>query len=267
MVLHAIVAKDGGVKELEVISGPPLLATAATDAVKQWKYQPTLLNGQPVEVDTTITVNFDLVGLSPSSAPSSSSTSPSSPAPNDTISVVVIKPSIDPQLKANILKLLDLTHAMQVGQNAVRQMFQQMRPSLVASLPATPHRDQIVDTYGNKLFALINSQEVTDRLAVVYAKYLSADDVNAMILFYQTPSGQHSLSVMPQIITDSGQVGSDLVRENLPRIFQELCREYPELQGKVQFCTPASPKESSGLVRKELNPAAAAHFAPARGAQ
>jgi protein TonB len=43
---------------LSVISGHPLLIQAALDAVRQWRYQPTLLNGDPVEVDTTITVIF-----------------------------------------------------------------------------------------------------------------------------------------------------------------------------------------------------------------
>jgi periplasmic protein TonB len=58
--LHAIIAKDGTVKELEVISGHPLLVQAALDAVRQWRYRPTLLNGEPVEVDTTIDVIFSL---------------------------------------------------------------------------------------------------------------------------------------------------------------------------------------------------------------
>lgn len=58
--LHAIIAKDGSIKELEVMSGHPLLVRAAMDAVQQWKYQPTLLNGEPVEVDTTIDVIFSL---------------------------------------------------------------------------------------------------------------------------------------------------------------------------------------------------------------
>ena len=62
VVLHAIIGKDGHVNELQVISGHPLLIQAALDAVKQWRYQPTLLNDQPVEVDTTISVIFVLGG-------------------------------------------------------------------------------------------------------------------------------------------------------------------------------------------------------------
>jgi protein TonB len=62
VVLHAIIDKDGRVGQLEVVSGHPLLVQAALDAVKQWRYQPTQLNGDPVEVDTTITVTFVLGG-------------------------------------------------------------------------------------------------------------------------------------------------------------------------------------------------------------
>ncbi len=62
VVLHAVIAKDGSVQELTYLSGPPLLMPAAMEAVRQWKYQPTLLNGEPVEVDTTISVIFTMGG-------------------------------------------------------------------------------------------------------------------------------------------------------------------------------------------------------------
>lgn len=62
VVLHAVIAKDGTVQELQYVSGPPLLMRAAMDAVRQWRYQPTLLNGEPVEVETTISVIFTLGG-------------------------------------------------------------------------------------------------------------------------------------------------------------------------------------------------------------
>jgi len=58
--LHAIISKSGSVESLEVLSGHPLLVRAAMDAVQQWRYKPTLLNGEPVEVDTTIDVIFSL---------------------------------------------------------------------------------------------------------------------------------------------------------------------------------------------------------------
>jgi protein TonB len=58
--LHAIIGKDGTVQQLQVVSGHPLLVQSALDAVRQWRYQPTLLNGDPVEVDTEIDVIFSL---------------------------------------------------------------------------------------------------------------------------------------------------------------------------------------------------------------
>jgi len=58
--LSAIIGKDGRVQDLKVVRGHPLLVQAALDAVKNWIYKPTLLNGEPVEVSTTIDVNFTL---------------------------------------------------------------------------------------------------------------------------------------------------------------------------------------------------------------
>jgi protein TonB len=60
--LHAIIAKDGTIQQLEVVNGPPLLIQAAVDAVKQWRYKPTLLSDEPVEVETFIDVIFSLGG-------------------------------------------------------------------------------------------------------------------------------------------------------------------------------------------------------------
>ena len=62
VVLLAVIGKDGTVQNLRVKSGSPLLAQAAVDAVKQWRYRPYLLNGEPVEVDTQININFTLAG-------------------------------------------------------------------------------------------------------------------------------------------------------------------------------------------------------------
>ena len=62
VVLSAKITKDGDIADLSVISGDPLLARAATDAVKQWKYRPYLRRGKPVDVETHIEVNFTLSG-------------------------------------------------------------------------------------------------------------------------------------------------------------------------------------------------------------
>jgi protein TonB len=58
--LHAVIATDGTIQSLQVVSGDPLFLKSATDAVSQWRYRPTILSGQPVEIETYITVIYTL---------------------------------------------------------------------------------------------------------------------------------------------------------------------------------------------------------------
>jgi protein TonB len=60
VVLAATIAKSGAIENLHVVSGPPLLTSAAMDAVRTWRYRPYLLNGEPIEVETTVRVVFHL---------------------------------------------------------------------------------------------------------------------------------------------------------------------------------------------------------------
>ena len=58
--LHARIATDGSIQSLEVVSGDPMFFQSAFEAVRQWRYRPTILNGQPVEIDTRITVIYTM---------------------------------------------------------------------------------------------------------------------------------------------------------------------------------------------------------------
>ncbi len=58
--LQIIIDKEGHVTDISLLGGPEALVQAAVDAVKQWTYKPTLLNGEPVRVETTVNVNFTL---------------------------------------------------------------------------------------------------------------------------------------------------------------------------------------------------------------
>jgi TonB family protein len=226
--LHAILAKDGTVKQLEVVSGHPLLVQAALDAVHQWRYEPTLLNGDPVEVDTTVDVVFVLNQDSPASA------SPGA--------------AIDPQLRGDIVQLFE---AMRFKENATkggRQIFESLRPALMASLPSTPSRERITDAYIDKLLALLQTDAYTNRVIAVYATYFSDDDIKGLVQFYQTPAGQHFNAVMPQLLGDLNHIGQQLALDNLPVIFSQLCKEFPELQDDPRFCKEPDPRHKSQLL-------------------
>lgn len=60
VILQATINKQGDVAQLKLVKGDPILADAAMDAVKQWKYKPYLLNGEPVEVETTVKIIFHM---------------------------------------------------------------------------------------------------------------------------------------------------------------------------------------------------------------
>ena len=62
VVLHAVISRAGTIQSLGVVSGPEMLRASAISAVQDWRYKPYLLNGEPTDVDTTITVNFSFGG-------------------------------------------------------------------------------------------------------------------------------------------------------------------------------------------------------------
>ena len=62
VVLQATISKAGTIENLRAVSGPPMLYQSAIEAVRQWRYKPYILNGEAVEVETTIQVNFTLNG-------------------------------------------------------------------------------------------------------------------------------------------------------------------------------------------------------------
>jgi len=62
VVLVAVISKAGTIDNLHAVSGPPMLVPAAVNAVRQWRYRPYILNNEPIEVETQITINFLLSG-------------------------------------------------------------------------------------------------------------------------------------------------------------------------------------------------------------
>lgn len=143
---------------------------------------------------------------------------------------------IDPQLKADILHLLELTHSLERAQTGIRAGFELMRPHLIASLPEMPNRDKIVADYGDRLSALPQSPAFIDGLVAIYARYFSDDDIKALAQFYDTPAGQHFNQRSDDIAKDSMQLGQQLAAANMTTVVAQVCRDYPELQNRPHFC-------------------------------
>lgn len=255
VVLHCTVGKDGAVHTLEYVSGPRILIAAAIDAARQWRYRPLRVNRQPLEVDTTITVVFaldDSGNLKPQPYSPYSHVSPDA----EDVDPAADAQTIDPQFKADILHLFDVMHLRSRTSEMSHTMFQSLRPAVVASLPPTPNRERIADSYEQRLAALLASTEFIDREAALYAKYLSDDDVKALSDFYQTSAGQHFNDATAQLTAASSQAGQEMVAENLPSILRGLCADYPELQGEAPFCPKQTPPKKSLLIQPRTAPGA-----------
>jgi TonB family protein len=238
VVLHAIIGKDGSVQQLAAVSGPPLLLQASIDAVQRWQYEPTLLAGKPIEVDTTISVVYTLGDAPPSESQDQPTDQQTKTDPA----------AIDPQLKADILHLFDAIHMQERTAAVGRAMFDSLRPTIMSALPPTPHREKIAEAYENALISLFSSQEFLDRSVALYAKYFSDDDIKALTQFYLSPAGQHFNDVSGQVTAEGSQIGQDLARENLEAIFLKLCKDFPELQGEANVCATKPTEKKSLLI-------------------
>lgn len=233
VILRAVIAKDGSMKEVTPLSGPPQLFGSATDAVKQWRYQPTVVEGVPVEVSTTISITF----------------TPGKPPRYDQQGAAMPQTAaaLDPQLRADILRLIEATHLKDTMRDYGRQMMETMRPSIEDALPETADRKQIMDEVEKKMMSALASEAATDEIIMVYAKYLSDDDAKGAAAFYESPAGQRFNSVSTQMEDDLSQSGEKFAVQNLDLILKGVCASHPELRGKADFCQKDSHEHSAFL--------------------
>jgi TonB family protein len=216
VTLHVVIGKAGAVQQVEFVSGPQIFLASAMDAVKQWRYKPTLLNSQPVEVDTTVVVVFDLSKAASTNGPVTS--------------------EIDPQFRADVAKLFELTIYRQSSERDAMPEFVSMLVHTAPSFDAVPNKEALLDAYRKKLLSVLESPELNDRISEVYAKYLSDDDVKSLILFFESPAGQHFRAAELNLDSGVAQEAIELAHEQIPDVNKEFCSEHPELEGKMLIC-------------------------------
>jgi TonB family protein len=233
--LDAVIGKDGSVLQLKVLSGHPLLIQAALDAVRLWKYSPTLLEGEPVEVETTIDVIFSIQdGNKP---------------PGEADRLAGAKPSqqVDPQLRADLSKLLESLQSHETMKEAMAGL----RPVLFTNIHDEGERQKLLNSFEQKWIALYDSDAYREGALTTYAKYLNDDDAKALMAFYETPTGQKFTTVMPKIMADLMELGQRLAADLVPAMMKELCAENPALAGQLPGCIAKEGEKKSELPRPE----------------
>jgi TonB family protein len=230
VVFHAILATNGSVKEVQVVSGPPQLVAAATNAVKQWKYRTFTLNGQPAEIDTTISVVFSLAD----------------PAGTGKI--------IDPQLRADIVHMYYSMRGFDAAEQTFEDEFNRVRRELVEASPSLdPNQQQIMQAYTRGFFTTIRLPAFVDGIVAIYAKHFTDEKIKAIDQFYQSPVGQRFALQSPDVNAENTTLGRKFATDHIPGVLAELCEEFPELQSDEKLC-PSAPTGSQSRLMSPSRP-------------
>jgi len=234
--LQAILGTDGRVMELSVLSGHPLLVQAALDAVRQWQYQPTRLNGKPVEVVTAVDVVFTLA--------SDSSTAPmASPSEADRTDreMKAALAALDPASAADLRRLMELIYSPGRVKQQSNTEFEQMKPTLSLLLPEGARTPEVSQRFYEKFMASIAAMPRVEPYMVIYSRYFTPEEVRGLIAFYDSPLGQKQLETTSPILRESLAFFTAYLQRAIPQILEELRAEFPALMN-------STPPDEEGLL-------------------
>jgi hypothetical protein len=147
---------------------------------------------------------------------------------------ISIAPKIDPAKEAAIRKLIQLTAGADLVNQLMDEMQKNMKPMMANLLPPGGYRDRLIDLFFAKFRSKLNVQDLIDLAVRTYDKYLTMEDIDGLIQFYETPLGQKTISVLPkltiEIQTESMKRGQELGRQSM----QEVLSEHPDLRQALQ---------------------------------
>ena len=119
---------------------------------------------------------------------------------------------IDPAFRADIVRMLELTVSDQMAET----VFQQVKATLQPLMP------EAGDEFWDQMKAEIDTSALNSRLAPVYARHLTHEDVQGVVAFYESPAGRRYLAAYPQIFTESMQVASQWSQEVYQRVERRI---------------------------------------------
>jgi uncharacterized protein len=139
--------------------------------------------------------------------------------------------AIDPAKEADIRRLLEVVGTKSLMSEIMTNMEKNLKPTLTASLPPGDYRAKLIDLFlekfGPRSQALI--PKMLDLAIVTYDRYLTDEDIKGLIAFYQTPTGQKTLSVLPKIVVELQTQGQKLGEQAGRETMMEVLSEHPEI--------------------------------------
>jgi hypothetical protein len=167
----------------------------------------------------------------PSSSPATRSLREQGGSPAPTVSIA---PKIDPAKDAAIRKLIQMTAGTDLANQIMDEMQKSMMPLMTKTLPPGEYRERLINLFFAKFRSNFNSEEMVDLAVRTYDKYLTTEEINGLIQFYETPLGQKTISVLPKLMgeieNESMKRGQEIGRQAM----QEVLTEHPDLRQALQ---------------------------------
>ena len=136
--------------------------------------------------------------------------------------------SVDPQKEAQIRELMEVTGAKDLGQQLLKAGLEQFRSSVEETQPNNPRAKQFMDAFTARFQKHFDPKSLNDQLIPIYDKYLTADDLRALLDYYRSPLGQRMLKALPELSRESQATGFALGQKAAQETMEELKAEFPD---------------------------------------
>jgi hypothetical protein len=160
----------------------------------------------------------------------------SSPAPKPAAQAPA---NINPQKAARIRELMDVTGAKNMGQQLIEAGMEQFRSSVLDSRPDNPRAKQFVEAFVTRFQKHFDADSLNERVIPIYDKYLTTEDLEGLLDYYQSTLGQRMLKVLPEVTRESQEAGFALGKKAAQETMDELKVDFPEFAGKEEDNRPA----------------------------
>jgi hypothetical protein len=194
-----------------------------------------------LKILTAIVLSLLLASVASAQSQSSQSSAASQPAPKQAAPQTAAAPpastpAIDPAKEADIRRLLEVAGTANMMSEIMTNMEKNMKPMLTKSLPPGDYREKLIDLFIDKLDPRIKAMipQLQDMAMVSYDKYLSDEDIRGLTLYYQTPLGKKTISVLPKIFSELQEQGQKLGEQVGRDTMLEVLSEHPELVKEMQ---------------------------------
>ena len=165
-----------------------------------------------------------------STVPPQQSQSQSAPTARGSVQQPADTAKIDPAKEADIRKLIAIESGTDDMQKQVDENLQNIvRPQLVATLPPGDYREKLVDLFLAKASTTFNMSQMVQQLIPIYDKYLTDDQVKALIAFYMTPEGRKICLILPNMMADIHSFGDKFMNDASRKAMVEVLQENPDL--------------------------------------